>query len=69
VEVEGKVNNNHVYVLIDPGATLSYVSPSIVDSNKLKKVRHTKSWLLQLATRTKIKVTDFISDSEFSLGG
>jgi hypothetical protein len=69
VEVEGKVNNNRVSILIDPGATLSYVSPGVVDSNKLKKVRHTKSWLVQLATITKRKVTDFISDCEFSLDG
>jgi hypothetical protein len=69
VEVEGKVNNNRVSVLIDPRATLSYVSPGVVDSNKLKKVRHAKSWLVQLATRTKRKVTHFISDCEFSLGG
>jgi hypothetical protein len=69
VEVEGKVNNNRVSVLIDPGATLSYVSPGVVDSNKLKKIRHAKYWLVQLATGTKRKVIDFISDCEFSLGG
>jgi hypothetical protein len=40
-----------------------------VESNKLKKIRHAKSWLVQLATRMKRKVVDFISDYEFSLGG
>jgi hypothetical protein len=69
VEVEGKINNNHVSVLIDPWDTLSYVSPSVVDSNKLKKIRHEKSWLVQLETRTKRKVSEFIYDCEFSLGG
>jgi hypothetical protein len=69
VEVEGKVNNNRISILIDPGATLSYVTPGVVDSNKLKKVKHTKSWLVQLATGTKRKVTDFISDCELSLDG
>ena len=49
MEVEGKFNNNHVSVLIDPGDTLSYVAPGVVDSNKLKKTRHEKSWLVQLA--------------------
>jgi hypothetical protein len=69
VEVEGKVNNNHISILIDPGATLSYVTPGVFDSKKIKKVKHTKSWLVQLATRTKRKVTYFISDCELNLDG
>ena len=68
VEIEGKINNTHIFVLIDSGATLSYITPSIVESNKLKKIRHAKSWLVQLAIGTKRKVVDFISDYEFSLG-
>jgi hypothetical protein len=67
VKVEGKVNNTCVSVLIDIGATLSYISPSVVYSNKLMKTRHAKSWLVQLAIGTKRKVFDFISDCEISL--
>jgi hypothetical protein len=48
---------------------LSYIAPGVVDSNKLKRTKHAKSWLVQLATGTKRKVSDFISDCEFSLGG
>jgi hypothetical protein len=59
VEIEGKINNTHIYVLIDPGATLSYITPGIVDSNKLKKTRHAKSWLVQLATWNKKKSSRF----------
>jgi hypothetical protein len=40
VEIEGKINNTRIYVLIDPGATLSYVTPSVVESNKIKKMKH-----------------------------
>ena len=69
MEVEGKVNNKRISILIDLGATLSYVTHGVVDSNKLKKVKHTKSWLVQLATGTKRKVTDFISNCELSLDG
>jgi hypothetical protein len=68
VEVYGKVNNNHVSVLIDPRNTLIYVAPGVVHSNKLKKLIHKKSWLVQLATGTKTKVTDFISNCELNLG-
>jgi hypothetical protein len=48
---------------------LSYVTPGLVDSNKIKKVKYANSWLVQLATRTKRKVTDFISDCELNLDG
>ena len=69
VDVQGKINNTLVSVLINLGATLSYVAPGVVDSNKLKKIRHEKSWLVQLAIGTKRKVIDFIFYCEFSLGG
>jgi hypothetical protein len=69
VEIEGKINNTRIYVLIDPRATLSYITPGVVESNKLKKMKHAKSWLVQLATGTKRKVVDFIPDFEFSLDG
>jgi len=69
VEIEGKIKNSRISVLIDPGATLSYVTPDVVESNKLKKLKHAKPWMVQLARRTKRKVVEFISDFEFSLDG
>jgi hypothetical protein len=69
VEIEGKIHDTRISVLIDPGATLSYITPDVVELNKLKKQKHAKSWLVQLATRTKRKVVNFISDLEFSLDG
>jgi hypothetical protein len=53
VEIEGMINQKYVSILIDPGASLSYVSPIIVEDCKLNKVKHSKSWLVQLATGTK----------------
>ena len=53
VEIEGKVSNTSISILIDPVAWRSYVSPETVDICKLDKVKHDKSWLLQLATGTK----------------
>jgi hypothetical protein len=50
VEIEGMINKKYVSILIDPGASLSYVSPIIVEDCKLNKVKHNKSWLVQLAT-------------------
>jgi predicted aspartyl protease len=69
VEIERKINDTQIYILIDLGAMLSYINPNIVESNKLKKLKHVKSWLLQLATGNKRKVVDFIFYFEFNLGG
>jgi predicted aspartyl protease len=69
VDIEGKINNSLISILIDPGATLSYITPDVVDSNKLKKLNHEKSWLVQPTTGTKRKVVEFISDFEFNLDG
>jgi hypothetical protein len=57
VEMEGMIANHLVSILIDPGSNLSYVSPQTVEKCKLQQVKHVKSWMVQLATRTKIKVT------------
>ena len=35
VEVQGMIQNHYVSILIDPGASLSYVSPSIVEKCNL----------------------------------
>jgi hypothetical protein len=69
VEVEGKVHDNFISILIDTGAILSYVTFGLVELNKLKKVKHVKSWLVQLAKGTKRKVTDFITECELSIDG
>jgi predicted aspartyl protease len=69
VEIEGKINDTRIFVLIDPGATLSYITPNVVESNKLKKLKHAKSWLVQLVTGTKRKVVEFVHDCELNLDG
>ena len=48
-EIEGKILNTSMSILIDLGACRSYVSPKIVDICKLGKVKHDKPWLVQLA--------------------
>jgi len=50
VEIEGKIHDKKLSILFDLAASLSYVSPTLIDSNKVKKVKHTKSWLVQLTT-------------------
>jgi hypothetical protein len=57
VEMEGTISNHPVSILIDLGSNLSYDSPQTFEKCKLKQVKHVKSWMVQLATTTKRKVT------------
>jgi hypothetical protein len=67
MDVEGKIHDNCISILIDLGASLSYITPGLVELNKLKKVKHAKSWLIQLATWAKRKVIDFIPECEINI--
>jgi len=46
VEFEGKFLDLAVTVLIDLGATLSYISPRIVEHCKLQPVKFKDPWLV-----------------------
>eukprot|EP00253_Pinus_taeda_P017334 PITA_17334 len=65
VEFEGKISNLTISVLIDPGATLSYVSPKVVERCNLQSVKFKNPWLVQLATGAKRRVTAKINDCPF----
>ena len=69
VEIEGKILNTSISILIDPGAYRSYVSPKVVDVCKLGKVKHDKPWLVQLAIGTKDKVLEIVNNCEVNLNG
>ena len=56
LEVEGKILNTPVSILIDSGASLSYIAPKIVETCKLVKEKQKNAWLVQLATGVKRKV-------------
>ena len=53
VEMEGNIVDQSVTVLIDPGASLSYISPQVVEKCNIKTEKFQQSWLVQLATGTK----------------
>ena len=53
VEIEGMIENMPISILIDPGASLSYMSPRIAESCNLHLKKFEKSWLVQLTTGTK----------------
>ena len=67
VEIEGMINNQPVSILIDPGAILSYISPRIVELCKSAPEKFDKSWLVQLATGTKSKVTSLVKNCKLMM--
>ena len=60
VEVAGNIVEQYVSILIDPGSTHIYITPRVVEICAFKKVKHIKSWLVQLATGTKRKVSEVV---------
>eukprot|EP00253_Pinus_taeda_P018132 PITA_18132 len=67
VEFEGKISNLTISVLIDPGATLSYVNPKVVERCNLQSAKFKNPWLVQLATGAKRRVTAKINDCSFTI--
>lgn len=56
IELEGNLLSEPVSILVDPGASLSYVNPKLVEICKLQSQKFRNPWLLQLATREKRNV-------------
>ena len=69
VEVAGKIVEQSVSILIDPSSSHSYITPRVVDSCAFKKVKHRKSWLVQLATGTKRKASEVVEKCPLVMGG
>ena len=46
IEVEGMINNQLFTILIDSGASHSYIDPRVVESLHLSRSKHEKSWLV-----------------------
>ena len=69
IEVEGMINNRPLVILIDSGASHSYVDPRVVESMHLMRRKHEKSWLVQLAIGTKKKVTELVKSCSVGMKG
>ena len=69
VEVTGKIVEQSISILIDPCSTHSYIAPRVVDVCALRKEKHSRSWLVQLATRTKRKVNEVVEKCPLMMTG
>lgn len=68
-EVAGKFNHRTISILIYPRQSHSYVTTRIMEECCLKKNKHPKSRLVQLATGTKRKVSEIINEYPINLNG
>lgn len=69
VEFEGTLLDLAVTILIDPGATLSYVSPRIVEQCRLQPVKFKDPWLVQLDTGAKRRVNAKVKNFPLKIAG
>jgi hypothetical protein len=69
IEVEGMIKNQPFTILVDSGASHSYIDPRVVENLCLIRSKHEKSWLVQLATGTKRKVTEFVKSCPVDMNG
>ena len=69
IEVAGTVHNQSISILIDSGASHSYVDPSLVEKLRLRKCKHERSWIVQLATGTKRKVSELVRKCPLGMNG
>jgi hypothetical protein len=67
IEVEGKIINQHVSILIDSKESHCYIDPEIVDRLHLEKSKLGKRSLVQLATGTKRRIHDMVRSCSMSL--
>ena len=69
VEVESEIVEQTIFLLIDPGLTHGYITPGLVEKGSLKKSKHRRSWLVQLATGIKKKVSEVVTKCPLVMDG
>jgi hypothetical protein len=69
IDMEGKIINHPISILIDSREIHCYIDPKIVDRLCLEKNNLEKTSLVQLATRAKRRIHDMVRGCFISLNG
>jgi hypothetical protein len=69
IEVEVKITNQPITILIDLGASHNYIGPNLVEIFHLKKSKLEISWLVQLTTTTKRRINEIVKGYPIDLNG
>jgi hypothetical protein len=69
IEVLGMINNQTIAILIDSGASHTYIDPKMVESFHFPRRNHGKSWLVKMATGAKRKVNEMVKSCLMDMDG
>ena len=69
VEVEGKINQQPIKILIDSRESHSYVDPKLVERYHLTRSKNNHSWMVQLATGRKRKISELVNNFPLNMNG
>jgi hypothetical protein len=69
IEVEGNIDNQPITILIDYGASHSYINSNIVEIFHLQRSKHKKFWLVQLAIGAKRKISELFKYCRIDMNG
>ena len=69
IEVEGMIHNQSISILIDSRGSHSYIDPNLVERLHLEKCKHERSWIVQLATGIRRKVSELVRNFPLDLNG
>jgi hypothetical protein len=69
IEVEGKIDNHPMYILIYYGVSHSYIELDLVEIFNLKRCKYEKSWLVQLDIGTKRRINELVKDCALNVNG
>jgi hypothetical protein len=69
IEVEGKINNQPIVILIDLGASHIYLDPKMVEIFQFPRSNLGKYWLVKLATRAKNKFNEMVKPCPMDMNG
>jgi hypothetical protein len=67
IEGEGKIDNQPIAILIDYGASHSYINSNIVEIFHLQRSKHKKYWLVQLVIGAKRKIIELVKDGPINM--
>jgi hypothetical protein len=69
IEMEGKINNQTIVILIDSRDSHSYLDPNMVEIFHFPRSKLGKSWLVQLDTKDKIKINEMVKACPMNMNG